>query len=466
MQVADADVGGLAATASGTLLITAASTTLEGNTSTLVYLDSTSSLAFADSPVGTGSIDIAAGHSVTLTGGLLLAGRPLDTFGSDYGAHYVDSVVVDGLLSLDNAYLSIAPQTSPNSEIASVLFTGTLSGTGTVSVQPGDLVSYLIDVASSQLTLTQGANSTVLIADITAPDVTINAGDGSTVDLSGNTDLDWSPRFYTPSINPTTTVSLSGSGNDVIFRNVLTSGSLSAADFSIAGFNASDTVTFIGADAATTYDSAISLTRATLTQTAPDSQVWAAQIYSGATIVGAFNLIGDYNNSDSLDVFAGGFITLSAPCFAEGTRIRTTAGDVAVEHLRAGDTVRLAAGGTAPVRWIGHRRIDCRRHPNPADAWPVRIRAGAFGGNRPQRDLVLSPDHAVFAQGMLVPARYLINGATIVQENVPYVHHFHVELPQHAVLLAENLPAESWLDTGNRSAFGNGSGAAMATPVS
>ena len=136
-------------------------------------------------------------------------------------------------------------------------------------------------------------------------------------------------------------------------------------------------------------------------------------------------------------------ITLSAPCFAEGTRIRTNAGDVAVEHLRAGDTVRLAAGGTAPVRWIGHRRIDCRRHPNPADVWPVRIRAGAFGGSRPQRDLVLSPDHAVFALGALVPARYLINGVTIVQDVVLFVHYFHVELPRHDVLLAENLPAES-----------------------
>jgi hypothetical protein len=41
------------------------------------------------------------------------------------------------------------------------------------------------------------------------------------------------------------------------------------------------------------------------------------------------------------------------------------------------------------------------------------------------------------------------------------VTYFHVELSRHAVLLAEGLPCESYLDTGNRAAFANG-GAAVA----
>jgi hypothetical protein len=36
------------------------------------------------------------------------------------------------------------------------------------------------------------------------------------------------------------------------------------------------------------------------------------------------------------------------------------------------------------------------------------------------------------------------------------VEYFHVELDQHAILLAERLPAESYLDTGNRGFFANG----------
>jgi hypothetical protein len=72
------------------------------------------------------------------------------------------------------------------------------------------------------------------------------------------------------------------------------------------------------------------------------------------------------------------------------------------------------------------------------------------------RDLLLSPDHTVHVDGVLIPARLLRNGATIVREDrLPAVRYFHVELDRHAVLLAEGLPAESYLDTGNRGVFEN-----------
>lgn len=147
---------------------------------------------------------------------------------------------------------------------------------------------------------------------------------------------------------------------------------------------------------------------------------------------------------------------VTVPCFAAGTRIATTRGLVPVERLCVGDHVQLAEGGTAPIVWLGHRRVDCRRHPRPQDVLPVRIAAHAFGLDRPQRDLRLSPDHAVFVDGVLIPVRYLINGATVVQEAVSSVTYWHVELPAHGVLLAEGLPAESYLDTGNRAAFAGG----------
>jgi hypothetical protein len=74
----------------------------------------------------------------------------------------------------------------------------------------------------------------------------------------------------------------------------------------------------------------------------------------------------------------------------------------------------------------------------------------------PARNLFLSPDHAVFIDGVLIPVRYLLNDATIVQERRDAITYWHVELDAHAVLLAEGLPCESYLDTGNRSAFANG----------
>ena len=155
---------------------------------------------------------------------------------------------------------------------------------------------------------------------------------------------------------------------------------------------------------------------------------------------------------------------LGIACFAEGTRVATARGEVAVEALHVGDRALLAEGGAAEVAWLGHRRVACARHARPRDVWPVRIAAHAFGLGRPARTLFLSPDHAVFAEGVLIPVRYLLNGATVRQEAHAAVTYWHVELPSHGVLLAEGLPAESFLDTGNRAAFANGGRVAMARP--
>src|SRR5208282_2804454 len=88
------------------------------------------------------------------------------------------------------------------------------------------------------------------------------------------------------------------------------------------------------------------------------------------------------------------------------------------------------------------------------------VRAGAIGAGVPHSDLWLSPDHSVLFDGAHVPVRHLINGASIAPSACRAVKYFHVELAEHGVLLAEGLPAESYLDTGNRSAFDDASSAA------
>ena len=155
----------------------------------------------------------------------------------------------------------------------------------------------------------------------------------------------------------------------------------------------------------------------------------------------------------------------TVPCFASGTRLLTQRGEIAVEELVVGERLpTVTRRGLAPIRWLGHRTIDCRRHPRPHEVWPVRISAGAFAAGRPARDIRLSPDHAVHVEGALIPVRYLVNGATIAREPVALVEYWHVELPAHAVLLADGLTVESYLDTGNRSAFANGGPALLAHP--
>jgi collagen type I alpha len=143
-------------------------------------------------------------------------------------------------------------------------------------------------------------------------------------------------------------------------------------------------------------------------------------------------------------------------CFAAGTRIRTARGEVAVEALVIGDIAVLADGRTSPVEWIGQRAVDCRRHPNPEAVWPVRVIAGALGAGLPVRDLILSPDHALYLNGVLIPVRLLLNGTSIVRTPADHVTYYHVELPEHDLLVAEGIATESYLDTGDRANFANG----------
>jgi len=108
------------------------------------------------------------------------------------------------------------------------------------------------------------------------------------------------------------------------------------------------------------------------------------------------------------------------------------------------------------VRWIGQRHIDVRRYNRPEQVQPILIRADAVDDGVPRRDLRVSPDHAVLIDGVLIPAKLLANGATIKREALcEAVTYYHVELETHDIVLAEALPAESYLDTGNRGMFEN-----------
>jgi hypothetical protein len=177
-------------------------------------------------------------------------------------------------------------------------------------------------------------------------------------------------------------------------------------------------------------------------------------------------LLGSYQQSDfSLVQTSTNIVSLTIACFASGTRILTEAGEVPVETLKVGDRVVTVSGAAAPVQWIGHRHVDCRSHARPDAVQPVRIRRDAFGADMPARDLILSPDHAVYAEGVLIPVKYLIDGEHVVREDRDRVTYWHLELLQHDVVLAEGLPAESYLDTGDRASFADGGGSVALHPA-
>jgi hypothetical protein len=136
-----------------------------------------------------------------------------------------------------------------------------------------------------------------------------------------------------------------------------------------------------------------------------------------------------------------------------------------VEELAPGDFAVTAENELARVIWIGRRDVELVRHPAPAQIRPVRIAAGALAMGVPERDLFLSPDHALYFDGSLVQARDLIDGVVIRQDfEVRAVRYYHVELESHAVLLAEGAGAESYFDCGQRGVFSSASARLAAAP--
>jgi hypothetical protein len=242
---------------------------------------------------------------------------------------------------------------------------------------------------------------------------------------------------------------------------------------------------FLGGDGADTLDGSGGGTNETLDGGAGDDYIFAGPA-TGTIITGGGTDIVDISGytpagtwTQSGDTWTDGVITVdttgstvtftndgstffsdpNAICFAAGTRILTARGEVAVETLAPGDLVATVSGAGAamkPVVFLGRRRVALAGNPAAAALAPVRIAAGALAENTPRRDLLVSPDHCLFLDGRLVPARLLVNGGTITVEHcMAEVSYFHIELEGHDVVLAEGAAAESWLDTGNRDWFEN-----------
>src|SRR5262245_24440500 len=134
-------------------------------------------------------------------------------------------------------------------------------------------------------------------------------------------------------------------------------------------------------------------------------------------------------------------------CYLRDTKIRTAKTECAVEELKIGDLVVTLPGESKPIKWIGCQRFEKRSKCWPANLEPVRIGRFALDERSPHRDLYASPNHAIYVDGVLVPAKYLVNGKTIVQcapEGADVIEYLHIELFAHDVIYAEGATAETF----------------------
>ena len=113
-------------------------------------------------------------------------------------------------------------------------------------------------------------------------------------------------------------------------------------------------------------------------------------------------------------------------------------------------------GEARAIKWIGRRSYGGRFVMGRKDILPICIKAGALDDNVPRRDLWISPHHAMYLEGVLIEARDLVNGVSIVQaERVEKVEYFHIELDSHDVIIAEGALSESFIDDDSRGMFHN-----------
>jgi Hint domain len=329
-----------------------------------------------------------------------------------------------------------------------------------------------------------GPNASIVSGDLGAL-ATLTAGSGTMLDLDGTLDAIASGGTFTLGDTGGTFINdgsiVVGNGDTLDAATAITAGAGNGtidvggggvADFAgaVAAGEALDFTDATGilrlhqpTSFAATIDNFASGNTIDLANFTADTAVWSPgtlTISNAGGSVAALTLLGDYTDNlfNVTTDGADSLVTVTATCYAAGTRILTPGGEIAIERLRAGDLVQTVSGRTQPIDWIGHRRVDFQRHPNRGRVLPVRIAAHAFGPNQPRRELLLSPDHAVFVEDVLIPIRHLINGTTVAQIERRAITYYHIELPRHDVLLANGMPAESYLEAGARDAFANGGG--------
>jgi hypothetical protein len=134
-------------------------------------------------------------------------------------------------------------------------------------------------------------------------------------------------------------------------------------------------------------------------------------------------------------------------CYLRGTHMRTPEGERRIEELKIGDLIVTLSGESKPIKWIGRQRFKKNAECWPKDFEPIRISRFALDERTPHRDLYLSPNHSVYIDGVLIPAKYLVNGRSITQcapEGAAIIDYLHIELFAHDVIYAEGATAETF----------------------
>ncbi len=249
------------------------------------------------------------------------------------------------------------------------------------------------------------------------------------------------PTAATDEIQISILVPVTGSNGQSTLESTDSAGKLSGAGLSASDGYGDYTLSYNSIANLQSELRALTFTPAKPSGTAPLHVTFELDVQSGAG--GATD-----NQNTSVDI--------TPACYCPGTLIATADGEVPIKELAIGQKVVTAFGEHRPIKWIGRRSYAGRFLAANPHVQPVRFLAGSLADGLPCRDLLVSPDHAMFLDGLLIPARCLVNGSTITHERgLERVDYYHVELDTHDVLLAEGAPSESFMDDDSRGMFHN-----------
>lgn len=162
--------------------------------------------------------------------------------------------------------------------------------------------------------------------------------------------------------------------------------------------------------------------------------------------------------TDSDTSLGSQLITITAApviCYLAGTKILTPKGEIPIEQLQIKQLVRALSKEklmNKRIQWIGHFTPKYRS----IYTIPIKICKSALADNLPNSDLWISPNHAIYINGIFVQAKNLVNGKTIYQDNsITDIKYYHIELSYHTAIVANGLYAETYLNSGSKHRFDN-----------
>lgn len=397
--------------------------------------------------VTSGNNTILAGdgaNTITATSGnnTIIAGSGVDTIVTSGGSAYID--VGDGANTITTV--------DGDDTLISGVDTDTIiagAGNDTITVRGGtdgvaggagtdtlivDYSAAITDVISSSLAgtvaagyagnVTQGAGGTVTFAGIENFNITSGRGNDSITTGDGDDTIDSGRGADHVS---------AGAGSDLIFGRM--------GDVVDGGEGGTDVDTL------------------SLKQFGPYEIVYDPQNSENGTVY-ALNTGGTRTG----ETLAFTNIEQVVACFTTGTLICTDRGALPIETLMTGDLVLTLDHGFKPIVWIGCKDLSGPMLAADPSLQPILIRRGALGYDRPDRDMMVSPQHRMLMSGarsellfgtheVLVRAKHLVSLDGIDVAETASVTYVHIMFDLHEVVLADGAWSESF-QPGDRSLSG------------